>query len=137
MIVEESKRMEKLELIEFEKNKTDIDIIYNENVTYTIQIIPNKRGVIIKYKSLKFKCDTFQEYTKIYKYIIKQIERETYNLISYRFDYMELPHDDMYFNKHVILIKRDDEIVFYNEYKGDNILVTSELHFPNLFYIMI
>lgn len=134
MIIEESKRLEKLEFIENEKNKIDIEIIYTETSKYNIQLIPSNNGIIIKYKTLKFKCISFEEYTKIYRYIIKQIDRETFNLLLYRYEFDNDFGQDYLYTKHIIIIKKADEIVFYNEYTGENINTTTEIHFPSLFY---
>jgi hypothetical protein len=130
MIIEE---LQRLEFLEYDKNKINIEIIYSESIKYTIQITPNNKGVTINYKGLKFKCETINEYTKIYKYIIKQIDRETFNLVNYRYEY-ELDEEFIY-NKHIIIIKKQNDVILYNEYTGDNITITSDMHLPYLFYI--
>lgn len=109
------------------------------NDIFQITIIPIKTGTqIIKYKTTHFYCDNPTVYEKIIEYLVDQIKREIYTVVSH---YQEINHydpDDEDFDSYSINISNNDTTLFCEYFCNDNkndVFETLKQHFKPYFYI--
>jgi len=89
-IVELARSMEKSDEV---KRSCMIRMVFCNIIERSIIVKSNKNGVIVKYKTLEFKCCTMTEYTEVLRYLLKNIDDSCISELNYRIEWENLLPD--------------------------------------------
>lgn len=133
-IVEIARELEKLDSLE---RVCTVKLIFCKIIEHAIEIIPCKKYLLVKYKSVEFRCTSLENYKIIVKYLLRNIYQSCLDELNCKIEWESfIPELDEHFSEnHELVLMNNTRCIFSLTFEGEDFLHLMEEHFIPLYFI--